>query len=72
MPLIIFEGPKMDKDTKRQLVRSFAAAASSATGLPRDIITTVIHENDKENIGAGGELLIDRQAGKPPAPNRSE
>ncbi len=62
MPLVIFEGPKMDKDKKRELVRSFAEAASRVTGIRIEAITTVIHENEKENIGVGAELLPDRLA----------
>jgi len=65
MPLIIFEGPPMDTDRKRRLVGDFAAAAARATELPAEIITTVIHENPKENIGTGPKLLIDKLAGKP-------
>lgn len=60
MPLIIFEGPKMPKEKKRELVRLFTEAASRVTGIRKEVITTVIHENDKDNIGAGGELLSDR------------
>lgn len=62
IPLIVFEGPPMDTDTKRQLVRDFAEAASKATGLPAKIITTVIHENPRENIGTGPRLLTDKLA----------
>ena len=62
MPLIVFEGPPMDTDVKRQLVRDFAKAASQATGLPAEIITTVIHENPRENIGTGPRLLTDKLA----------
>ncbi len=62
MPLIIFEGPRMDTDKKRELVRSFAEVASRVTGIRKEVITTVIHENEKENIGVGGELLPDRLA----------
>ena len=62
MPLIIFEGPRMDREKKRELVRSFAEAASRVTGIPKEHITTVIHENEKENIGVGAELLPDKLA----------
>jgi len=60
MPLIIFEGPKMPREKKRELVRSFAEAACRVTGLRKEIITTIIHENGPENVGPGGELLADR------------
>ena len=68
MPLIVFEGPKMEKEKKLELVRSFADAASRITGIRIEAITTVIHENGPENVGVGGELLVDmlaRQSGGP-------
>ena len=72
MPLIIFEGPKMETETKRQLVRALAEAVSRVTGHPQEIITTVIHENPPENIGPGGELLADRWASDPGEPDEGE
>jgi len=60
MPLVIFEGPKMETETKRELVRAIAEAVSRVTGHPQAIITTVIHENPPENVGPGGKLLVDR------------
>ena len=62
MPLIIFEGPKMDRDKKRKLVCLFAEAVNSVTGIRKEVVTTVIHQNEKENIGVGGELLVDKLA----------
>jgi len=62
MPLIIFEGPHLEKEKKRELARSFAEAASRATGLPAQIITTIFHENGPENVAPGGELLADKWA----------
>jgi 4-oxalocrotonate tautomerase len=64
MPLIIFEGPRLEPEKKRDLVKDFAEAASRATGLETDKITTVIHENELENIGVGDILLIDRKKRK--------
>jgi len=62
MPLIIFEGPEMAKEKKRELVRSFAEATERVTGISKDHVTMVIHQNDHDNIGVGGELLTDRLA----------
>ncbi len=62
MPLIIFEGPRMEKDKKRELARSFAEAVNRVTGIRKEVVTTVIHENEKENIGVGVELLSDKLA----------
>ena len=60
MPTVIFEGPRMETQKKRELVRAIAEAVSRVTGHPKEIITTVIHENPPENVGLGGELLVDR------------
>jgi len=60
MPLIIFEGPRMEQQKKRELVRSLAEAASRVTGIRKEVFTTVIHENPPENVGVGGELLLDK------------
>ena len=60
MPLIIFEGPRMEQEKKRELVRSFAEAASRVTGIRKEVFTTVIHENEPEYIGVGPELLLDK------------
>jgi len=70
MPLIIFEGPKMEREEKRELVRSFAEAASRVTGIRMEVFTTVIHENEPENVGTGGELLVDKWARESGGPGR--
>ena len=62
MPLIIFEGPQLGADKKRELVRSFAEATERVTGISKEHVTVVIHQNEHENIGVGGELLTDRLA----------
>jgi len=62
MPLMIFEGPPMPVEKKRELVREVTEAVHRVTGHPKHILTVVIHENGPENVGAGGELLVDRWA----------
>ena len=62
MPLIIFEGPAIEEDKKRELVRSFAEAVNRATGVRKEAVITIIHENDKANVGVGAELLPDKLA----------
>ena len=62
MPIIIFEGPALDTDRKRELIRGLTDAASSATGLPPEKIITVLHENGPERVGVAGEFLADRKA----------
>jgi 4-oxalocrotonate tautomerase len=66
MPNINIDGPIIkDIDKKKMLVREMTDAAVKAYGLPRETIVVVIKENPPENVGVGGQLLIDRrQAGK--------
>ena len=63
MPLVMIEGPEISLNKKRELVAKIAEVISSVYGLPKQIITVVIHENPPENVGPGGELLIDRKRG---------
>jgi len=61
MPNITFEGPKIkDIGKKRELIKTVTDAAVKAYGLPQQAIVIVIKENSPENVGIGGELLIDR------------
>jgi 4-oxalocrotonate tautomerase len=69
MPNITVDGPAIKEiGKKRELVRNMTEAAAKAYGLPREAIIVVIRENSPENVGVGGELVIDRQKsskGKP-------
>jgi len=62
MPIIIFEGPALETDAKRRLIRSLTDAASGATGIPPERIITILHENGPQRVGVAGELLADRKA----------
>ena len=61
MPVITVEGPHKSVEEKRKLVELLSKALKEAYGYPEDFehIIVVIHENDKENIGSGGKLLVD-------------
>lgn len=61
MPVIIFEGPKITKEQKEELVTEFSAAASRITKIPREKFITLIKESDPENVGVGSELLVNMQ-----------
>ncbi|KJS16304.1 MAG: 4-oxalocrotonate tautomerase [Peptococcaceae bacterium BRH_c4b] len=61
MPVIIFEGPKMNKEQKEQLVQEFSAAASKITNIPQEKFITLIKENNPEDVGVGAELLVNMQ-----------
>lgn len=59
MPMIIFEGGKMDREKKKNLIRGLTEAAAKATGIRPQAFTICLHENAPDNIGVGGELLTD-------------
>jgi 4-oxalocrotonate tautomerase len=75
MPVIIFEGSRLDLDKKRELIRELTDTAVRVTGIGAPAFTTdtavrvtgigapaftiYIHENEHDNIGVGGELLTE-------------
>ena len=61
MPTIQFDGPKMTVEQKKDMVASFTEAASRVTGIPKPAFVVYIRENDPENVGVGGELLVERK-----------
>ncbi len=60
MPTIIIEGPPIDVDKKRALVKQMTETASDVYELPREIMHVLIKENPPDNVGVGGQLLTDR------------
>lgn len=60
MPVITFEGGKLTKEQKAQLVSEITEVAHKATGINRESFIVLIHENDRDNIGVGGDLLSER------------
>lgn len=60
MPIITFDGGKMSKEQKKDLVCRFTDAAQKITGIRREAFIVIIRENDLENIGSGGDLLCDK------------
>jgi 4-oxalocrotonate tautomerase len=62
MPTIVFDGPPIkDLDKKRALVAEVTEAAVKAYGLPKEAMVVLIKGNPPENVGIGGQLLIDRR-----------
>ncbi|MHB0998924.1 MAG: 4-oxalocrotonate tautomerase DmpI [Armatimonadota bacterium] len=60
MPIITFDGGKLTKEQKSELVCQFTDAAQKVTGIRREAFVVILRENDPENIGSGGELLCDK------------
>ncbi len=60
MPIITLEGPRIaDLDRRRALIRELTDAAVKAYGMPQEKIIVLLHENSREQVGVGGELLSD-------------
>lgn len=60
MPVIVFEGPKITKEQKEELVKEFATSASRITNIPTEAFVTLIKESEPENIGLGTTLLANK------------
>jgi len=61
MPSALIDGPKIDSlDVKRVLIKEITDALEKAYGLPRSIYVVLIKENSPENVGVGGELILDK------------
>ena len=61
MPNIIIEGPVIkDIEAKRILVREITDVVERVYKLPRQAFVVTIKENSPENVGVGGELVVDR------------
>jgi len=61
MPTIFFYGPMLDKEKKRDMIKSFTDTASRLTGIERSAFVVYLRESSPENVGVGGELLEDRR-----------
>lgn len=61
VPTIFFYGPELEKDKKRELIKSFTEAASQATGIDKSAFVVYLRRSAAEDVGVGGELLADRQ-----------
>ena len=60
MPIITLEGPKLDKDKKKEIIKGFTDVASKVMpSVPKQAFVVLLKENSQENVGVGGELLSD-------------
>lgn len=51
MPVITFDGGKLSKEQKKDLVCQFTESAHAITGIRKEAFVIIIRENDAENIG---------------------
>ena len=62
MPSATIEGPKIeDIEIKRVLVKEITDALEKAYKLPRRVYVVLIKENPPENVGSGGQLILDKK-----------
>lgn len=61
MPVITVEAAKLNKEQKGKLVKDLTETASNIMNVPKQAIIVLLKENERENIGAGGQLLSDRK-----------
>jgi len=61
MPVITVDGPALQVDKKRTLVRQLTDVAVSVYDIKH--IVVLIRENATENVGVDGELVADRNRG---------
>jgi 4-oxalocrotonate tautomerase len=61
VPTIFFYGPKLEKEKKRDTIKSFTETASRLTGIDKSAFVVYLRESSPENVGVGGELLEDRK-----------
>jgi len=59
MPLIQVDGPPIDIEKKRRLVKELTDVAVKIYEIEH--ITVLIRENQAENVGANGELIADKK-----------
>lgn len=60
MPVITIDGPKLTKEQKAELAKSFTEKASEVTGIPVEAFVVQIREIEPENVAVGSILLCDR------------
>ncbi len=62
MPLIQVDGPPIDTDKKRRLVKELTDVAMRIYNIQH--ITVLIRENQPENVGSNGQLIADKHRGE--------
>ncbi|MBA7602942.1 hypothetical protein ES703_10038 [subsurface metagenome] len=58
MPTIRVDGPPLDIEKKRELVRRLTDVATDIYNIEH--IVVLIRENAPDNVGVNGELIIDK------------
>jgi 4-oxalocrotonate tautomerase len=62
MPVISWEGGKLTKEQKKELIRKLTDAAVEAVKVPANFYTVIVREHSDENLGVAGETVEDLKA----------
>lgn len=60
MPVITLEGAKLSKEQKSELVKELTESAAKIMNVPEQAFVVLLKENEKENIGVGGQLISEK------------
>ena len=60
MPTIFFYGPELEREKKKELIKSFTEKASELTGIDKSAFVVYLRKSTHEDVGVGGTLLADR------------
>ncbi|MGE5507291.1 MAG: tautomerase family protein [Chitinophagales bacterium] len=60
MPVITYDGGKLNKEQKAELDKVFSETGARAINIPLESFHVYIKEHDRENIARGGVLLADK------------
>ncbi len=61
MPVITLEISPMSAEKKAEIAKIFTEELSRVSGLPKEAIVILFHENTFENIASGGVMLSERK-----------
>lgn len=53
MPVTTIEGPKLDVETKKNIIQDIAELLSKYYNIPTENFITYIKENEPDNVGVG-------------------
>lgn len=63
MPTIFFYGPELEREKKKEMIKSFTEKASELTGIDKSAFVVYLRKSTHEDVGVGGTLLADKFKG---------
>ncbi len=62
MPVITLDSSPLNREQKRQLISELTETASRITNIPKGAFVVYLREHDRDNIGAGGMPLPEKES----------